>query len=74
MFTLKIEIPQKSMALVLKAGMASHHIVVIYFVLAVFPLFPSLTWLSTLFAQGFSKNVGLAVPHDDLLANDVVIG
>lgn len=71
MFTLKIEIPQKSMALVLKAGMASHHIVVIYFVLAVFP---SLTWLSTLFAQGFSKNVGLAVPHDDLLANDVVIG
>lgn len=71
MFTLKIEIPQKSMALVLKAGMASHHIVVIYFVLAVFP---SLRWLSTLFAQGFSKNVGLAVPHDDLLANDVVIG
>lgn len=62
MFTLNVEIPQKYMALVLEVRVASHHIVAIYFVLAVFS---SLRWLSIVFAQGFSKTVGLAIPHDD---------
>lgn len=62
MFTLNVELPQKCMELVLEAGVASHDIIVLYFVLAIFP---SLRWFSTVFAQGFSKTVGLAVPNDD---------
>ena len=62
MFTLNVEIPQKCMELVFESGVASHDIIVLYFVLAIFP---SLRWFSTVFAKGFSKTVGLALPHDD---------
>lgn len=62
MFTLNVEIAQKCLALVLEVRESSHHIVVIYFVLAVFP---PLDGFPLFFAQIFSKAVGLAIPHDD---------
>lgn len=49
--------------LVLEAGVASHHTMIIYFfVLAVLP---SRRWFSIVLAQGFSKNVGMAVTDAD---------